>query len=125
MERRAFVCAFFVEFMLLGCGMTMGAGPQVDAARALEIARDTVAAIEPPGSRILLPDRTVERSFGWVFFYTTKRYLESKSPEDLVPGDGPLVVHRTDGSIAFLSTSLSPLAAVEQYETLWRARQAK
>jgi Immunity protein 35 len=88
--------------------------------QALEIAQRTISAMQPRHNFVILEKKTVERDFGWVFFYTTKEYLETQDPKYLVPGNSPLVVNRMDGSTQFLSTSTSPAHAIDEYEKRWR-----
>ncbi|HYC57704.1 MAG TPA: YrhB domain-containing protein [Candidatus Binatia bacterium] len=98
---------------------------ELKIADATAIASAAVRAMPPPGSRILLEEKTVEAEFGWVFFYTTRRYQETSDPADLVPGDSPFVVDRSDGAIHFLSSSMPPAAAIEAYSDLWKSRQKR
>jgi hypothetical protein len=95
----------------------------ITKARALEIAREVVAQLADHHDYVVMEDKTVERPFGWVFFYTTRQYLETGDRQYLVPGTAPLVVHRADGSIEHLATSVPPARAIEIYEQRWRERQ--
>ena len=90
--------------------------------RALEIARKTIDNLKSNNPLVILEDKTLEKDFGWVFFYTTKKYLETHDKKYLMPGNSPLVVERADGSTHFLSTSLPPSRAVEEYEKSWQSR---
>lgn len=67
---------------------------------------------------VLLPEKTQERGFGWVFFYTTRGYLDTRNPATLVPGIGPVVVTR-NGDVVELSTSLPPAASIATFEKSW------
>ncbi len=91
--------------------------------QAVAIARRVVAGIEGP-ERVLEDGRTVEKPYGWVFFYASRKYLESRHPGDLIPGDGPLVVERAGGRTQFLPTSVPPAAAMTEFERRWRERPA-
>lgn len=97
-------------------------GP-VDAKAARAIAEKTVAALAINHDYVLMDDQTVERPFGWVFFYTTREYLKTRDPQHLVPGTAPFVVHRRDGSIEHLATSLPPKRAIDLYEERWNDQQ--
>jgi hypothetical protein len=96
----------------------------IEKARALEIASKTVAGLSGPHDFVILEDRTVERPFGWVFFYTTRRYVQTGDRQYIVPGTAPLVVHRADGSIEHLATSVPPARAIEIYEKRWLEKQS-
>lgn len=90
--------------------------------RALEIARKTIENLNSKNPLVIMEDKTLEKDFGWVFFYTTKKYLETHDKKYLMPGNSPLVVDRVDGTTHFLSTSLPPIRAIEEYEKNWRSR---
>lgn len=96
----------------------------IDRARATEIARRTIAAAEDGPELALMEEKTVEREFGWVFFYTTKKFLRTKDPNHVKPGNAPLVVERADGRTEYLGTSIPPPVAVDLYEKGWRERHA-
>lgn len=96
-------------------------GTTVTKEEALAIARKTVAAIEPSAAFVVLEKETVEKPFGWVFFYEPK--AAATDPNAMVPGAGPLVVHRADGSTTFLSTSVPPEVAIAEYEKVWARRR--
>ena len=91
------------------------AGP-LTPERALEIARDSIAHLVPGIEFVVLQHETLEKDYGWIFRYTTRRYLETKDPGTLVPGTGPLVIEKDSGATAFLSTSVCPEKAIEEYE---------
>jgi len=48
---------------------------------------------------VLIDGNTIERDFGWVFFYQSKRYLDTGDLNDAVVGNAPVVVMRADGSV--------------------------
>lgn len=84
--------------------------------RAALIAREAISGLKEGTEFVLVDDGTVEKDWGWVFQFGTKEYLQSRSPMDLVPGTGPLVVEKADGSFSFLSTSVPPQVAITEYE---------
>ncbi len=87
---------------------------------ALGVARAKVLDVHARMELAIQEDKTVEREFGWVFFVTTKEYLRTKSHNDLLPGIGPLVVDRDTGLAQFLSTSVMPQRAIDEYARRWR-----
>ncbi|WP_133001235.1 YrhB domain-containing protein [Luteimonas arsenica] len=52
----------------------------------------------------ILEAETVERSFGWVFFYQSRRYLETDNPSDALAGNAPLIVDRLTGQVTETGT---------------------
>jgi hypothetical protein len=106
--------------------MTIAAPPSspavpVSKGQALQLARQAYSEIKTDAEIVILEDLTVEKDFGWVFFASPRKYLETKEPRYLVPGLGPLVVERTNGQTHFLATSVPPERAVEEFERRWRA----
>ena len=93
----------------------------IDVNQAAAIAAEEIRREGAEHDFVILEDQTEEHPFGWVFFYVPRRYLETGSPNDLVPGNGPLVVER-DGQMTFLTTSVPPEVAIAEYERAWRAR---
>ena len=67
---------------------------------------------------------TQEHDFGWLFLYTTRRYVETKNPSTLVPGSGPVVVLR-NGDVVPLTTSAPPDMAIAAFEADWRKAQGR
>lgn len=97
------------------------AGP-VSKERALEIARAKLVETKRDAEFVIVDARTVERAFGWVFFYEPRKSLAAGDPSSAVPGAGPLVVLKEGGGTAFLSTSVPPEQAITEYEKTWRRR---
>lgn len=91
--------------------------------RAREIARKTVADLSPDAHFVVLEAKTIEKPFGWVFFYEPQ--AAASDPNAMVPGAGPLVVHRADGSTTFLSTSVPPAEAIAEYEKVLAKRSLR
>lgn len=86
---------------------------------AHNIAIQAIAKINSAHDFIILDSMTIERKFGWIFFYVPRKYLETKNPKYLIPGTAPIVVEKKDGTVAYLSTSIPPTKAIEQYEAKW------
>jgi hypothetical protein len=47
----------------------------------------------------LIDQHTIERNFGWVFFYDAKRHLETGDFRDALAGNAPIVITKADGRI--------------------------
>ena len=58
-------------------------------------AREREAGLE----LVLIEQQTLERNFGWVFFYDTKRHLETGDFRHALAGNAPIVVTKADGRI--------------------------
>lgn len=73
-----------------------------DDARQLALAK--LRTYESPEELVLLDSQTVERPYGWVFFYNSRRFVETGNVLYALAGNGPLLVC-DDGSITVLGTA--------------------
>jgi hypothetical protein len=83
---------------------------------ATDIAWGAITRLKHGAHLALLHERTVETEWGWVFYFNTRQFAESRDPLTLLPGCGPLVIEREDGAYTFLSTSMAPDQALAMYE---------
>ena len=69
----------------LGCAMSDLPKPQANLNKkeALAIARKTLASMPQGDDYAIQEADTVEKPCGWMFFYNTKAYLETKNPIDM------------------------------------------
>jgi hypothetical protein len=51
---------------------------------------------------VILNDRILEGTRGWMFPYNTKQFIETKNPLDGVVGNGPIFVDRQNGNLYVL-----------------------
>ena len=56
------------------------------------------------------------KPYGWIFFYNSKRYIETKDPLDALGGNGPFVVLRADGAIYQLGSAREPEVYIYEFE---------
>lgn len=47
----------------------------------------------------ILDGETIEDDFGWLFFWQSRRYLETGNFSDILAGNAPLLVSRKDGTL--------------------------
>ena len=59
---------------------------------------------------------TIERPFGWVFSYNSKKFIETGSIRYLRIGLRPVIVDRHSGAIKFFGTPTSDEEAIQEYE---------
>jgi hypothetical protein len=53
---------------------------------------------------------------GWIFFYTSREYLETREISAMVTGNGPIIVEKSDGSITQLGTARPFEDYLKEYE---------
>ncbi|MDJ0610411.1 MAG: YrhB domain-containing protein [Kiloniellales bacterium] len=70
-----------------------------------DFARKLVATYIGEGRRnndgftpVILERETIERDFGWVFFYQSQEFLDSGDERDQMTDNAPVIVDRRDGS---------------------------
>lgn len=74
----------------------------LDKMSAMELVSRSLSEMEIPGDRLVVVDeRTIEREFGWIFFYDAEKYLKTKQPIYAIAGNGPVFVNRRTGLIKF------------------------
>jgi hypothetical protein len=68
-----------------------------------------------PMELVILDEHTMETEFGWVFFWTSKKYRETGNFEYAVAGNTPLIVDRREGSVHETSTAEPIEEIIERY----------
>jgi hypothetical protein len=68
------------------------------------------------GGVAIMEDRTIRKSYGWIFFYNSNVYLETRNPLEALGGNGPIVVMQADGHIHPLGSALAPAASIAEFE---------
>jgi|SRR5688572_9729382 hypothetical protein len=66
----------------------------------------------------LMEDRTRDEDFGWVFFYNTKRFLESGDMQWALGGNAPLIVDRRTGELHVTGTAHPIEHYIEEFRRL-------
>jgi hypothetical protein len=59
----------------------------------------------PSNELVVVPEATLERSFGWVFFCDSKRFMETGNILFALAGNAPLVVDRYTGDVPVTGTA--------------------
>jgi len=74
---------------------------KITKSEAEQVAREYLRTKEGDsgGDLVLLVEETIERNFGWVFFYDSKRHIETGDIRHALAGNAPIVVTKTDGRI--------------------------
>ncbi len=68
----------------------------------------------------IVESHTIEKPYGWIFFYQSKKFLESGLSQDKLTGNGPIIVNKYDGTIEFLGSSTT-WELIAEYETKFLA----
>src|SRR5579864_240486 len=95
---------------------------RIEASRLISawLAEHPGSGIDGPIELCLVEQETLETDFGWVFFYDSKRFLETREFQHAVAGNAPVIVDRTVGSLHMTGTARS----IERYIEDFRQRRA-
>ena len=87
--------------------------------RALEIVEQYLDTENKsvPGGIALIIESTLEKPYGWVFFYNSKRFLETKDPFESLAGNSPILIESKDGRMTLLGTSSPVTESLRNFET--------
>ena len=53
----------------------------------------------------IVDDSTIARPYGWIFFYQSKRFLETGEFGDQIAGNGPILVDRINFNLKTFGTA--------------------
>ena len=86
--------------------------------QAREIAEQTIGRylLEDDACQII-ESATLERPYGWVFFYQSRSYLESGDEIRMLAGNAPLIINKLTGSVNLTGTALPIEHYLSQYES--------
>ena len=88
--------------------------------RALAHMRSRPVDLPPGDELVLVDDDTLEREWGWVFFFASRRWRETGEPALRSEGEGPLIVNRFDGQVHVTGTGRPSEYFVTRYDTEFR-----
>ena len=85
--------------------------------QAREIAEQTIGGylLEDDACQII-DSATLERPYGWVFFYQSRSYLESGDQIRMLAGNAPLIISKLTGSVTLTGTAMPIEHYLSQYE---------
>lgn len=86
------------------------------ATAAVERAISGLDPLPAGDSWLIFEQYTIERPFGWVFFYGSKLYAETSDIKYAVAGNAPLIVNRHTGEVALTGTAQSVEKYINEYE---------
>jgi hypothetical protein len=95
----------------------------LDLDRAREIAQTylrTRFAITLRDQVVLLEQETIEKKYGWSFFYQHKTWIQSGKTRDGLIGNAPFIVERESGRIVKFGSSAGSVDYwCQRYESNW------
>ena len=84
---------------------------------AQQIAREYIQSILEDVSMPIeiLADQSVEKPYGWIFFYQSKRYLDTGAIADMLVRNGPILVNKS-GKVIHLPSAIPVDESIRRYE---------
>lgn len=65
---------------------------------------------------IIMDDLTIETSFGWFFFYQSKKYIETNDIRYMLGGNAPFMIDRKLNKLIYTGTSYDIEYYIKKYE---------
>jgi hypothetical protein len=83
--------------------------------QAERIAQAEISWRAEGGARVL-SGSTMELPYGWVFFWNSATFLETRDRRFMLLGNAPLIVNRADGTTRFTGTARATAHYLREYE---------
>lgn len=78
----------------------------IDKAAARKKAREYLLKKAPGhAENWAIHDRTLDKPYGWIFFYDHRRYVEEKDRRSRLAGNGPILVENESGAVHQFGTA--------------------
>ncbi len=65
---------------------------------------------------IIVQDETIRKDWGWVFFYTSKKWRETGDLSFAVAGNAPLLIEKNTGNVLVTGTARETEYYIKNYE---------
>jgi len=84
---------------------------------ALELVSKKLQQRHSPDNACVVVDKyTIEKVFGWVFFYNSKKFVEIGIYRYRLAGNGPVIVNKVSRTVEFHGSGTPPEDIVKDYE---------
>ncbi len=65
---------------------------------------------------IIVQDETIRKDWGWVFFYTSKKWRETGNLNFAIAGNAPLLIEKNTGNVLVTGTARNTEYYIKNYE---------
>jgi len=65
---------------------------------------------------VIIDEQTIEKEYGWVFFYQTQKFAETRDFHYSLAGNGPLIVEKANGALHKFGTAQNPEETIREFE---------
>ncbi len=89
----------------------------IDKTKAKDIAQEELSRMSKKSliELAIMDGQTIEFQYGWVFFYQSKKFLETNNMDCMVAGNAPFIIDKHDGSLHVTGTGLDIDFYIEEY----------
>ena len=88
--------------------------------QAREVAASTVCGrpewLPPEDDLVIFDDSTIEKPWGWVFFWGSRMWQMTEDLKYAIAGNAPLLVEKQSGRVMVLVTARATEHYIERYE---------
>jgi hypothetical protein len=90
----------------------------IDYDQALGLVTTRIAEFDAPedDAWVVYQEHTIERPFGWVFFWGSDMYAKTGNASYAVGGNAPYIVNRHTGDVVETGTGLATEVYIQSYE---------
>ncbi len=90
----------------------------IDKNTAIKLVTDFINSrfSEEDDELVIAHEGTIEKDYGWVFFYNSKKFLETGEFSYALAGNGPIIFDKRDGSIHSFGTYKPPEEFIKEYD---------
>jgi hypothetical protein len=68
---------------------------------------------------VMLDEYTIERPFGWIFFFQSKKFMETGKLRDRLVGNLPILVNKHSGEMQRIRPIKKVTEQIDEYERKW------
>ena len=65
---------------------------------------------------VVLEQMTIEKPWGWVFFYQSKAFVKTGDFREMLGGNAPIIVNRNTGALTHTGTAHEVEYYIKEYE---------
>jgi len=80
---------------------------------------DKISDLCPHGTQfVIIEESTIEKSWGWVFFYQNKQFVHTKNIAQQIAGNAPFIVNKFTGKLTKTGTAYDLTQYLQVYEAM-------
>jgi hypothetical protein len=89
----------------------------LERSNALDLVSARLTEMSPAEDKwVVVDESTIEKPYGWIFFYNSRKFVETRQAIYRLAGNGPVIVNKITGSVRFFGSTPSVEQIIEAYE---------